>query len=360
MNITVDKEDLEVLRMSKNKTDLNELLQPNELTEETKVSMKVRIITSIIALAICIPMLGAGSIFFFIFTIFIVSCSTYEIIHCAKRKYNPALYIVAFIFAMVMTYWPDYLYAHDCIKNGTFVVSYEGGMRIYEAFHSMNYSITILALGAFSVFFMVLIDKGFTVRDACFIFAMMVVITLGYQCGAYLRYLPSVKYHELNPTATRAIFNIYENIESSTLFFYVLLGTIMTDIGAYFIGVFFGKHKMNERISPKKTWEGFFGGIFFSTVVSFAFALILALTGHPVVYGILDKQHWYLILILSFLLPFSSTLGDFVFSSVKRYFGIKDYGNIMPGHGGILDRLDSCIFSFITAAVFMSVVQYWM
>ena len=339
--------------MEKNKNDLNELLQPNELTTEVKASMRTRIITSIVALAICIPMLGAGDVFFFIFTLFVVGCSTVEIIRCAKRRYNPALYIVAFLFALAITYWPIIL----SFNNKEIM---DSGWRFYKAFYEMNYSITIIALGAFGLFFMVLIDKGFTVRDACFIFAMMVVITLGYQCGAYLRYFPSVMYHKLNPDASTAYFNLYENLESSILFFYVLLGTIMTDIGAYFVGVFFGKHKMNERISPKKTWEGFFGGIFISTIVSFAFAIILILTGHPLVYGILDKEHWYLVLILSFLLPFVSTLGDFVFSSVKRYFGIKDYGKVMPGHGGVLDRLDSAIFSFITAAVFISLIQYWM
>ena len=342
------------MKNEKKNNELNELLQPNELTTEVKASMKTRIISSIVALAICIPMLGAGDFFFFAFTLFVVACSTFEIIHCAKRKYNPALYIVAFIFALCMTYWPIIINLHACYKGGSF-----DGWRIYNAFNSLNYSVTILALGAFGVFSMVLIDKGFTVRDACFIFAMMVLITLGYQCGAYLRYFPSYIYHSVNGPAT-SYFNLYDNLESGLLFAYVLLGTIMTDIGAYFIGVFFGKHKMNERISPKKTWEGFVGGVVISTIVSFGFALPFMLTGHPLVLGVLDKDHWYLVLILSLIIPFVSTLGDFVFSSVKRYFGIKDYGKVMPGHGGVLDRLDSAIFSFTTAAIFISIVQYWM
>lgn len=348
----------------KEKKNKNEILQPNELTTEVKASMKTRIISSIVALFIAIPMLLSGDVFFFIFTIFVVFCSTYEIIHCAKRKYNIALYIVAFIFAMCMTYWPIVISLHACIRNAKDVGFQQAfaGWRIYSAFGNLNYSVTILALGAFGVFAMVLIDKGFTVRDACFILAMMMIITLGYQCGAYLRYFPSYQYRfglETQHPAT-SYFNWFDNLESGLLFAYVLIATIMTDVGAYFIGVFFGKHKMNERISPKKTWEGFFGGVIISTLVSFGVALPFILTGHPLVYGVLDKNHWYLILILSFILPFVSTLGDFVFSSVKRYFGIKDYGNVMPGHGGVLDRLDSAIFSFITAAVFINIVQYWM
>jgi phosphatidate cytidylyltransferase len=133
----------------------------------------------------------------------------------------------------------------------------------------------------------------------------------------------------------------------------------MSDVGAYFIGVFFGKHKMLERISPKKTWEGFFGGVFFSIAFSFGFAMILMATGHPLVEGILDMEHWYIVLILSTLLPLAAVLGDFVFSSAKRYFGIKDFGNIIPGHGGMLDRLDSVIFTMITSGVFLSLFQYW-
>ena len=263
---------------------------------------------------------------------------------------------------MCMTYWPIVISLHACIRNAKDVGFQQAfaGWRIYSSFGNLNYSVTILALGAFGVFAMVLIDKGFTVRDACFILAMMMIITLGYQCGAYLRYFPSYQYRIALNNPTTSYFNWFDNLESGLLFAYVLIATIMTDVGAYFIGVFFGKHKMNERISPKKTWEGFFGGAIISTLVSFGVALPFILTGHPLVYGVLDKNHWYLVLILSFILPFVSTLGDFVFSSVKRYFGIKDYGNVMPGHGGVLDRLDSAIFSFITAAVFINIVQYWM
>jgi phosphatidate cytidylyltransferase len=97
----------------------------------------------------------------------------------------------------------------------------------------------------------------------------------------------------------------------------------------------------------------------FSFIASSAFGIGFSLCGHPLVYSILDADHWYLILILSFILPLVSTLGDFVFSSCKRYFGIKDFGNIIPGHGGMLDRLDSAIFTMITTAAFLSTVIYW-
>ena len=330
-----------------------EPITPNELTPEAKASMKTRIISAIVASIIIRPSLLLGSYFAVAIVAFFTIVGTYEVVHCAKKKYNPALYIVAIILALSMTYWPILASLPTYFASGK-----EAAWTLYTAFEDIKISILVLALGAFGLFFMVIIDKGFTVRDACFMFTMIMIITLGFQSALYVRYLPSRYYHEFIHSS-EGFFNLYDNLESSILFAYVLVATFMTDIGAYFVGVFFGKHKMNPRISPKKTWEGFFGGVIISSLCSFAFAMIFLLTKHPLVIGLLDLDHWYLVLILSFLLPFVATLGDFVFSSAKRHFDIKDFGNIMPGHGGILDRLDSVIFTMITTAVFLEMVEYW-
>ena len=133
-------------------------------------------------------------------------------------------------------------------------------------------------------------------------------------------------------------------LSCSFLLIYVLIGTMMNDIGAYFIGLFFGKHKMNERISPKKTWEGFVGGVVFSLIASLTFALICAALGKPIL-PIFGLPHLYFLIIISILLPLIADVGDFVFSSVKRSFGVKDFSQLLPGHGGILDRIDSLIFA---------------
>ena len=334
--------------------DFNNEFQPNEITTEQKTSMKVRIISAAIGIAIAVPLILLGDIFFFLLVSFLLFCGTYEIIHCAKKKYNIALYIVAFILACLMTYWPVIRSIPEFV-NGTKVFNW----HMYTMFEEIKISISILALSAGGLFFMVIIDKGFSVRDACFIFTMMILITIGLQSALIVRYYPSQVYHTFYPHASTQFMNMYDNLESCLLLVYVLIGTFMTDAGAYFIGVFFGKHKINPRISPKKTWEGFFGGIFFSIIFSFGFAFLFALFGHPLVYGVFDKEHWYLILILSVALPFVSTLGDFVFSSAKRYFDIKDFGNLMPGHGGALDRIDSVVFTMLTTAVYISLIQYW-
>ena len=331
-----------------------EFLQPNELNEEQKASMKTRIISAIVGVIVAVPLIVMGDFFFFAFIAFLLFASTWEIIHCAKKKYNIALDIVAFILAIAMTYWPIIMSIPGYIDG-----SIQFGWHIYTAFEKMYISVLVFAVSAIGVFSMVLIDKGFTVRDACFIFTMMVLICVGYQAGLYLRYIPSIIHHA-NYGVPSTYFNLYDNLESSLLIVYVLVATFLTDGGAYFVGVFFGKHKMLERVSPKKTWEGFFGGVIISSLLSFVFAFLFALFGHPLLIGVLDLEHWYLILILSLLIPLASVLGDFVFSSAKRFFDIKDFGNIMPGHGGALDRLDSVIFTLTTTAVFISACLYFM
>ena len=114
---------------------------------------------------------------------------------------------------------------------------------------------------------------------------------------------------------------------------YVALATYMCDTGAYFFGVFFGKHKLIPRVSPNKTWEGSIGGYAVGAVISFVFGFFL-IKDLPV----------SLLAVGSLTLPILAQLGDLSFSSVKRHFGIKDFGSLFPGHGGVLDRIDSLIF----------------
>ena len=122
---------------------------------------------------------------------------------------------------------------------------------------------------------------------------------------------------------------------------YVLLPLViswMSDTGAYFTGYFFGKHKMAPVISPKKTWEGFFGGWVVSVGCAALFGVIYqAVTGVALTLSPL----W--MAVMAFPLAPLSVCGDLLASKVKRKYGIKDYGNIMPGHGGVMDRFDSVI-----------------
>lgn len=115
---------------------------------------------------------------------------------------------------------------------------------------------------------------------------------------------------------------------------YIILATYVCDSFAYLCGRFFGRHKLCERISPKKTIEGSVGGWFFAAVISFLFA-----------YFFIDHEHLLAMGLGSVFLPIFGQIGDLAFSAIKRYFKIKDFGNLLPGHGGVLDRVDSLLFN---------------
>lgn len=118
---------------------------------------------------------------------------------------------------------------------------------------------------------------------------------------------------------------------------YLLLITILTDTFAYIFGKMFGKHKLIEKISPNKTIEGSISGTIFGTLIPSIFYIYMVDPGQSLIF----------IISLTFILSIIGQLGDLVFSDIKRYYKIKDFSNIMPGHGGILDRLDSIIFVIV-------------
>lgn len=124
----------------------------------------------------------------------------------------------------------------------------------------------------------------------------------------------------------------------------LLLGVWGFDSGAFFVGHFLGRHKLAPRISPGKTWEGAIGGLIFSIIAAFLFTMLPL--GIP----------WYLTLLLGLLLAVAATLGDLAESLIKRQTHVKDSGQFMPGHGGVLDRIDSLIFAAIVVYFFAQFV----
>ncbi len=120
-----------------------------------------------------------------------------------------------------------------------------------------------------------------------------------------------------------------------------ILLTVANDIGGYAFGVFFGKHPMAPHISPKKSWEGFAGSIILQSIVGIlAFIFIF-------------DAPWWQGLVAGLILTVTATGGDFVESAIKRDLGVKDMGSIVPGHGGMMDRLDSLVpNAFASWAVF--------
>lgn len=119
--------------------------------------------------------------------------------------------------------------------------------------------------------------------------------------------------------------------------------TIGNDIGGYIAGVLFGRHPMAPSISPKKSWEGFAGSLIFQ-----------ALLGVGAFIWVLDAP-WWQGLIMGIVLTVTATAGDFAESAIKRDLGVKDMGSLLPGHGGMMDRLDSLVVNAFVAWALFSV-----
>jgi phosphatidate cytidylyltransferase len=131
----------------------------------------------------------------------------------------------------------------------------------------------------------------------------------------------------------------------------ILLGYLfilwLYDTGAYISGSLLGKHKMIETISPSKTWEGFAGGL----IVAIATAIVTAQ-----IFTTLTLSGW---IIVSLITVITGTLGDIAESAIKRNAGMKDSGNLLPGHGGILDRIDSILLSVPFVLVYLLMSDYF-
>jgi phosphatidate cytidylyltransferase len=123
-----------------------------------------------------------------------------------------------------------------------------------------------------------------------------------------------------------------------------LFAVVLSDTGGYAAGVFLGKHKMAPSISPGKTWEGFAGSISASAIGS---ALLL--------YFLLDiPAYWGLL--FGAVISIVAVIGDLAESMLKRDLGVKDMSNLLPGHGGVMDRLDSILFAVPTAYVLFALI----
>jgi len=125
--------------------------------------------------------------------------------------------------------------------------------------------------------------------------------------------------------------------DGASLIWAVIIGAFASDIFAYFTGVFLGRHKLCPKISPKKTIEGSIGGIVGTALCFVLYGVVLSTF-------LAFKVSYLQLIILGVIAAAISQLGDLIASVIKRQYGIKDYGNLMPGHGGIMDRCDSLMF----------------
>lgn len=190
------------------------------------------------------------------------------------------------------------------------------------------------------------LNRFFPMLSATFLLIMFIIMLFDHE---------KVKFEEialmsfvsfLIPLSLSTIVFLHKNFEFGV--FYVVLALLIpwiSDAGAYFVGSAIGKHKMAPKISPKKSWEGFFGGL----VTAVAAAIIVGF-GYPWVDGLINggasfKVNVPYLVIVAVIGSILGVIGDFSASLLKRQCSVKDFGNIIPGHGGILDRFDSVLFT---------------
>ena len=266
--------------------------------------MKIRVISAILMLLIFIPLLAIGGVPFALLMLAISLIGLHEIFK-VKRKQKE--------FPFLMEMFGYILVGFLTLNN------YSSSSLIFE----IDYRIVAFMIFVF-IFPMVFInnDKKYSVDDALFMMGATLFIGIS--------------------------MNLLILIRNFSLLYivYIFLITCITDTFALVTGKFIGKHKFAPKISPKKTWEGFFGGtlwgafcgtIFFNTVVDPSVNIVV-------------------VAIVTTALSIIGQFGDLVFSAIKRHYGEKDFSNLIPGHGGILDRLDSTIFVVLGFLLFLVIL----
>jgi len=257
--------------------------------------MLKRIITSIFALAILIPVLIFSHTWIFEVSIAIVSIlCLFELFKCMKVHKNFALTTPVYIFSLFFAISPLWLGRDHFLAMIAFMCT--AAYLIYM-FALVIWSGGKLALG-----------------KACevFIMALYIIVSLNMIC--YIRHFT-------------------EN--GKFIYLLIFIGAWITDIFAYFTGVFFGKHKLIESISPKKTVEGSIGGTVFCSLGFVVMGIVANYFG--------CNANFVFLAISGIFISVIAQIGDLIMSAIKRHYGIKDFGKIFPGHGGMLDRFDSII-----------------
>lgn len=223
------------------------------------------------------------------------------------------------------------------------------GILAYKEFVELkgfkNYPISVIIIGL-----AILLILIFSNRDVLY---SSLGLNYKYIVGTYLAMLsPAVILYRTKKYTTKDAFylasfvmflGVFLNIISNILiynkpyFFMILLATVMTDTFAYFTGVSIGKHKFS-KISPNKTIEGSIGGIIMGMIITTIYYMTF-----------IGAANVFTVVAASILLCLACEVGDLFFSAIKREANIKDFSNLIPGHGGVLDRLDS--LTFVTYAL---------
>ena len=266
--------------------------------------MKNRIISAIVMIAIFVPLLIIGETPFTVFMTILAVLGLYELMHIRETRKPFPLFVKIFAYLIVI-----------------FIAT--SNYKSVEFLYNVDYRAMTLIMFAFLIP-MVYIDdtKKYNINDALFLIGSVLFIGLSFNLLIITR----------NADITYIV--------------YLLLITTITDTFAYFTGLLIGKHKLCPNISPKKTVEGLIGGTFMGTFVASIYYITAIDTTYPLI----------IILVMTLFLSLIGQIGDLVFSMIKRYYSRKDFSTLIPGHGGILDRLDSIIFVALAFVFLLGII----
>ncbi len=265
--------------------------------------MKKRILSAIIMTAIFIPLLFIGGKFFTIFMCVLACLSTYELIKINDTKSVPLLMKIFTYLAVIFM----------VLTN----------MDSIDFNYTLDYKLISILIFAFLVpLVFINNNKKYNIEDALYL--MSIALFLGFS------------------------FNLLSVVRNYDLlyFIYLLLIAALTDVFAYISGSLVGKHKLCPNISPNKTVEGMIFGTLIGTFTGVYFY-------HMVINPNLSIMT---IILVSLMLSLVGQIGDLVFSMIKRFYKTKDFSNIIPGHGGILDRFDSLIFISLASIFILGII----
>lgn len=322
-------------------------MEINNVSNEMKKSMKVRILTAIILILLAVPAVFFGSWPFVILVFILGIGATFEIIKAPKKNFPITIYIVEVFMMLSFTFW---VFMRDSTSFD--FSSWINNIQFTDIYVSTLAMVFFIAL----LFFHVISYERVDCKDAFYLISMTMFVALGLQSALFLRYAPTALYNNVISPGSSFKYDFF--LQESFLIVYVIGSALLCDVYAYFVGVLFGKHKMNPRISPKKTWEGFFGGVILSVITGLIFCFVCDACGIPILKGLLDLEHWYYCVLVSIVIAFVSVLGDLMFSAIKRTFNIKDFGNIFPGHGGVLDRFDSVLMTVFVVSTLIIFIAH--
>lgn len=339
-------------------------IQVNKTDEKFKTSLKSRIIIAFVLFAILIPAIFLGGYVFLAVLVPFIAIGIFEILKAPGKKYHWWVHL--------FTYFIVYLYAYWFIA-GPNLSAYLNDPTNYvfsltDYYDGLSFPLSGILLSLIIYFLIGILDETFSFHDVAYFFLMTLLVGFGFQSFFFLRYVPF--YFAANPNLaldwpsglTSSLDTLklgehahFQYLVSAELILFGFIGAAINDTLAYFMGTYFGRHKINPRVSPNKTWEGFLFGLLGTFVILSAVGFTLASFGFaPLPFLTLDN--WYWILLFALAVPLFGDLGDLAFSFVKRSFVIKDFGKILKGHGGVLDRVDSHMFTALGLSILVVVI----